>query len=350
MAEEPLSEFNGSQVECVKKAKEIEKVMNLEEDLKTANEISFRDELIRLLRMENDLLRKEAGIKKKHIEKKNGSCGGKGEQSSPQPGHRKQTSFADIPNEVLDLIMRRYMDLGEVMAAGMSSRRLLSICRPVWRRKRAAEIEQTWSSGDYTPSPAEVTCASLLAAAGHLSRQIITTMADKIAESLRNPSPAELQCGAALATQGHITEVKMLYLNNLDISPVPAGDLSSLVQCVSGEVTVCKVTGGLSPVLSSVQSDRLFMYGISLSTADTQQLVAAMDTGVQRVMLDGDTTLDMGTLAQYDGKGECGQVELWGDTRWRYRNQVAEVAGYMGWRQEESNVRITITRSPHPAL
>ena len=107
MAEEPLSEFNGSQVECVKKAKEIEKVMkvmNLEEDLKTANEISFRDELIRLLRMENDLL---SGIKKKHIEKKNGSCGGKGKQSSPQPGHRKQTSIADIPNEVLDLIMRR---------------------------------------------------------------------------------------------------------------------------------------------------------------------------------------------------------------------------------------------------
>ena len=345
MAEEPLSEFNGSQVECVKKAKEIEKVMNLEEDLKTANEISFRDELIRLLRMENDLLRKEAGIKKKHIEKKNGSCGGKGEQSSPQPGHRKQTSFADIPNEVLDLIMRRYMDLGEVMAAGMSSRRLLSICRPVWRRKRAAEIEQTWSSGDYTPSPAEVTCASLLAASGHLPRQVITNMADKIAESLRNPSPAELQCGAALATQGHITKVKMLYLNNLDISPVPAGDLSSLVRCVSNIVQIASVNGDLAPVLSSVHCEWLTVSNMALSSDDTQSLVTIMDRRVSKVFLYGDVRLDMKTLAQYGGRGSCGHLMLGDGSRRRYGDQVKLWAGDMGWRiMSENDHHIVIER------
>ena len=61
-------------------------------------------------------------------------------------------------------------------------------------------------------------------------------------------------------------------------------------------------------MFSSVQCRRITIFNTSLSTADTQQLVAAMVTRVQEVvLLGGDGTLDMETLAQYDGKGNVGR-------------------------------------------
>ena len=42
-------------------------------------------------------------------------------------------------------------------------------------------------------------------------------------------------------------------------------------------------------------------------------------------------SLDMETLAQYDGKGKCESVPLWDDTRERYGARVDSWAGDMGW-------------------
>ena len=95
------------------------------------------------------------------------------------------------------------------------------------------------------------------------------------------------------------------------------------------------VTGDLSPVLSSLQCRGITISNTSLSTADTQQLVAAMDTRVKWVTLCGSVTLDMETLAQYDGEGECDKVTLWMDTTERYRDQVKAWAENMGWLDDD---------------
>ena len=176
-----------------------------------------------------------------------------------------------------------------------------------------------------------------LVQSGYLSPQIVADKASQVAEGLeylgRGPSLSKLQSAAALATLGHIKQVERLDLYNLDTSSVPAEELSSLVKC-SDVVGIARVNGGLAPVLSSVQCGRLHIHSTSLSTADTQQLVAAMVTRVKRVRL-GSVTLDMETLAQYDGEGECDKVTLWMDTTERYRDQVKAWAENMGWLDDD---------------
>ena len=62
-----------------------------------------------------------------------------------------------------------------------------------------------------------------------------------------------------------------------------------------------------------------------------------MVTRVMNVSLCGDGTLDMDTLAQYDGTGRCGEVRLAGNTSERYRSQVKVWAENMGWQTEETS-------------
>ena len=52
--------------------------------------------------------------------------------------------------------------------------------------------------------------------------------------------------------------------------------------------------------------------------------------GVQEVWLD-DVSLDMETLAQYDGRGVCSRLQLGGDTRERNGDQVEKWAASRGW-------------------
>ena len=306
----------------------------------------------------------------------------------------ENTTIDDLPNELLQLIMNN-LETEDVITAGQTCRRWLSVsgCQQKaekieasWKMSdyvptpaevscasllvkhghlhrqvittKAVEIEASWSNGSprgflplpgasfYIPSPAEVHCASSLAAHGHLPRQVITNMADKIAESLDNgtlPSLLKLQCAASLATHGYVTQLEMLRLCDLDTSLVPAEDLRSLVTC-SGWVLIYNVTGDLSPMFSSVQWRRITIFNTSLSTADTRALVAAMDTRVKRVMLGGDGTLDMEKLAHYDGTGECEQVELCGNTRERHTNRVKAWAENMGWQVKETSDTIIIKR------
>ena len=94
-------------------------------------------------------------------------------------------------------------------------------------------------------------------------------------------------------------------------------------------------------VLSSVQCRALAIANTMLTTADTQELVAAMVTRVKMVALGRDVTLDMDTLAQYDGKGECEEVVLECD---RYGLQVKAWAKNIGWQTKTYRNNITIKR------
>jgi len=390
MAEYLLSDFYGFQGECVQK-----------EILEEVDKIDLKNAVENIQNSGEKICGDDGKRKQPEYQSQAGSKKLKTEEEDPE-----NTCIDDLPNELLQLIMKN-LEIEDVMTAGQTCRRWFSVGDLICQQKaeeieaswkirnyvptpadvscasllaahghlprqvittKAEEIEASWSyddnddrvhsqfkstkvifikvgrghtndddDDDYIPSPAEVHCASSLADHGHLPRQVITNMADKIAKALDYPSLAEVQCGAALATLGYITQLERLWLYDLDISLVPAEDLRSLVTC-SAWVTIYRVTGDLSTVLSNVQSRMLDIVNTRLSTADTQQLVAAMETSVMSVVLDSSVTLDMETLAQYDGTGECEEVIMMWDTRKRYRSQVKVWAENMGWRVEEDGL------------
>ena len=368
MAELLMSEFNGFEGDCVLEEVDNVDVMNEVENVKNIGE-KFRGEECKRKRPE---YQSQAGSKKM-----------KTEEEDPEI-----TCIDVLPNELLQLILSN-LETKDVMAAGQTCRRWFSVVDHICQQKaeeieaswkmtdhvptpaevmsavllesrgnllrqvitiKAEEIEASWTIDDYFPSPAEVHCASSFVANGLLPHQVITNKADKIAEYMEdadiedNLSLAEVQCGAALATQGYITQLENLWLYDIDTSLVPASDLSSLVKCVSDGVSITSVTGDLSSLLSSVQFRGLLITNTSLSTADTQRLVAAMVTRVEWVTLDGGVTLDMDTLAQYDGLGKCEEVRFWSDTTERYRDQLKVWASNMGWQIEEISVNISMKR------
>ena len=82
--------------------------------------------------------------------------------------------------------------------------------------------------------------------------------------------------------------------------------------CVSETLVISTVQGDLAPVLSRVQCDKLHLYDLSLDTDHTLHLLAAMVRGLQVLHLGVGVAVDMATLAQYDGRGGCGEVRLTG--------------------------------------
>ena len=153
-----------------------------------------------------------------------------------------------------------------------------------------------------------------------------------------HPSLFEVTCAAALSTHGALTqahrhniaEVKTMNLRELDISTIPAEEVANLTQCIRESVEINNVHGDLSPVLSNVKCDVLRISKATLSTAETQSLVTAMVSGVEKVELGRGVAVDMETLTQYDGRGECRQVWLWGQII--YREQVNMWTKEMGWK------------------
>ena len=151
---------------------------------------------------------------------------------------------------------------------------------------------------------------------------------------LYHPPLAEVALAAALASRGQLGTVRRLRLVSLPLSSVPALELGSLARCVRGvdyHLDIDGVTWDLGPLLDNINCTSLSVRNMGLTTADTRALVAAMVTRVQEVVLGGDVTLDMETLARYDGRGVCSRLQLGGATRGRYGDQVEEWADSRGW-------------------
>ena len=119
-----------------------------------------------------------------------------------------------------------------------------------------------------------------------------------------------LNLAATLASHGYITEEKIswpvaeglqLKLVNLDVSSVPAVDLARLARCARNMVMLFNVTGDVTPVITNVKCRELDIR--KNSEVKSLALVTAMDRNVKSLLLGNEVTLDMETLAQYDGKG-----------------------------------------------
>ena len=66
---------------------------------------------------------------------------------------------------------------------------------------------------------------------------------------------------------------------------VPAADLGRLAACVTEEVLVSGVRGGLGPLLGSLRCRLIVIKNVSLTPAETRSLVTAMTTCLKTVFL-----------------------------------------------------------------
>ena len=114
------------------------------------------------------------------------------------------------------------------------------------------------------------------------------------------------------------------------------GPWMDLFQALVKGVYLESVRGNLEPLFSNISCTWLTLDSMTLTTADTRSLVAALDTGVRHLDLGGNVgvSLDMETLAGYSGRGECERVQLLGPGHMteRYRGRVAAWARDIGWR------------------
>ena len=136
----------------------------------------------------------------------------------------------------------------------------------------------------------------------------------------------ELTCSASLAYHNHslLGSMSSLILRNVDLSPVPAKQMTSLATSVTTLIHIENISGcdlHLVNLLSSVNCKELVISRQSLGKEETRALVQAMESGVESVELKTGSTFDKESLAAYSGQGKCGAVAFWWD---RYSTQDAE--------------------------
>ena len=115
-----------------------------------------------------------------------------------------------------------------------------------------------------------------------------------------------ITCVAALTHHHHILcKIDSIVVIDVDLSTVPTSHLMSLVSSVTDTLLVEDVTGcDLVTLLDLVQCVRIIIKRQILKSEETQALVRAMESRVEKVRLD-DVELDMETLTEYSGQGSC---------------------------------------------
>ena len=113
-----------------------------------------------------------------------------------------------------------------------------------------------------------------------------------------------ITCVAALTHHHHILcKIDSIVLIDVDLSTVPTSHLMSLVSSVTETLLVEDVTGcDLVTLFDLVQCVRIIIKRQILKSEETQALVRAMESRVEKVRLD-DVELDMETLTEYSGQG-----------------------------------------------
>ena len=163
----------------------------------------------------------------------------------------------------------------------------------------------------------------------------MTTSATRIQSSWSDwrhyPSVAEVVCAAALAATGHLTSVEYMVLRNLELPRTE--DMLSLARLVTSGVVLDRVTGDIGPLLSSLSCAELQISNMELQAA-TSSLVWGLQHGVAELRLGGRVRLHIQTLLEWDGRGRCGEVTCWHDTRDTYKEEMRTWAARVNWNVE----------------
>ena len=180
-----------------------------------------------------------------------------------------------LPLEVIYMLMKHpELSSNDVMAVGKLNRQMFAVIKPIWQKKKAAELAADWPNPAHIPSPSDVAYAALLAAHRDviLPLEILVRKGEEIKKALNFfPSLEVVRCGAALSRHGIITQLLGLHLCDLDISAVPAEDMASLAKCVSKRIDIINVTGDLSNIFINVKCEVLVIFNTILCTAQTHE-------------------------------------------------------------------------------
>ena len=144
---------------------------------------------------------------------------------------------------------------------------------------------------------------------------------------------------ASLAYHCLLGTVESMELDDVDLGSVPVEHLASLVSCVTRFFNIRSVSNcDLVSLLDSVKTEQLSINNQRLSCEETQAVVRAMETRVERVLLGGEESLDITALTQYSGQGKCGQLTCWDDTAHRYGEEVKTWARRINWTVAVDNI------------
>jgi len=175
------------------------------------------------------------------------------------------------------------------------------------------KAKDTLRSISLSPSFVGLSYSSIEKIIGNMAQLTHLSSVSLVRERLNGPGPTEaelVKCAASLAQHGLLGSVDVLALWAVDLSPVPAEQLTKLVTSVTAFLYIRKVSGcDLASLFTSIKCLRLRIYKQSLTREETLALVQAMEDGVEIVDLDG-VELDMETLTAYRGQGVCGEVTL----------------------------------------
>ena len=135
-----------------------------------------------------------------------------------------------------------------------------------------------------------------------------------------------VRLAAQLAWEGHLPSVKDMWLWDIDLSDIPRDQIGKLASIVT---TGCVIINNISPathldiILKNVRSE-LHLHNMSLTEPQTRTLVTAMRDRVERVELWHGITLDIDTFCQYNGRGRCWVLVVYGDMRERYGQRLRQ--------------------------
>ena len=113
---------------------------------------------------------------------------------------------------------------------------------------------------------------------------------------------------------------------------------------VSSGVVLDRVTGDLGPLLSSLTCTELWIDNMELDQAATSSLVRALQHGVEELYLHSGVRLHIQTLLEWGGRGRCGREEGRGDTRDTYKEELMTWAARVNWGVTEESYWIEIMR------
>ena len=123
-----------------------------------------------------------------------------------------------------------------------------------------------------------------------------------------------MTCAATLAYRGWIRDLDNIWLQEIDLGTVPIQHLISLLSSVKRTVNIgYEVTGlDLVTILDSLQCQEIRLGCERLGREETQALVRAMESRVEKVFLYNEIELDMEVLSEYSGQGRCRVLECKG--------------------------------------
>ena len=124
-------------------------------------------------------------------------------------------------------------------------------------------------------------------------------------------------CAASLAYHGLLgsaEETKYLELGDLDLTNIPSEHLAALASWVTSscEIVIKNVIGiDMVSFMNSLQCQMLRFYCQNLGREETQALVRAMESRLEKVHLGSEFEFDVETLVTYSGDGRCREVWLY---------------------------------------